>query len=428
VDFALFLAVVAIQFIRPNDLIPALGSIPLYLIAVVLCILFSWHKMLGLLSARGLQECPVLAFGIGILLVSIISNTARRQFTFGIDFAAGFSKVLIFYLLLLAIVDTPRRFRQFLASLIPIIAIPIIVVMCHFYGYVHIEAFDRPENPDPSLRRMSGAGNFGDPNDICEILNCATIFTLCSLFNRDGGCSRVVWILPLGLFGRALSLTQSRGGFLAALAGLLVLLRARFRGAKWLVMAALGLLLMFVGFAGRQTSIDASQGTAQGRIQGWNIAFSLMQRSPLNLLIGTGFGQLQMHTTHVAHNGFIQLYTELGFFGGTLLFGQFFYCLTNLAKMGASGVVLPDPTMRRLRPYVMAALVSFGTSEMSLTNPCSLIAYTMLGQASVFVRLANPIPPLPDLLLSRALFRRVFVFSALFLMSLFVFTKVMVRY
>ena len=89
-------------------------------------------------------------------------------------------------------------------------------------------------------------GIFGDPNDVCEILNCAMIFSLYGLLDRGGGLRRVLWLAPMALFGHALALTHSRGGFLGAVVGLMVLFRSRFRGTKSLVLAGAALALMFV--------------------------------------------------------------------------------------------------------------------------------------------------------------------------------------
>ena len=151
----------------------------------------------------------------------------------------------------------------------------------------------------------------------------------------------------------------------------------------------------------------------------------MFKRSPL---IGIGTGQFDENVGHVAHNAFVQTYTELGFLGGTLLFGQYFYCLKNLAKLGSTRVTMPDPEIRRLQPFLLASLASFATSEMSLTNPFSLVTYAMFGLATVFIRLADPSPPLPDLLLNRKLVRRIIVFSGLFLLGLYVFVRLNVAY
>ncbi len=423
--FALFILVTAILFIRPADIVPGLEGVPLYLIAIVPCILLSWHKLIPQLTTAALRERSVFVFGIGILLLSVVTNAIYRQYEAG--FATGFSETLIFHLLMLAHLDSPSRLKLFLGCLVGIILIPIVLVVANYHGYISIPSFERMEDANFGVRRLTGTGIFGDPNDICEIVNCAMIFSLYGLFDRGGGCLRIIWAAPLVLFGHALALTQSRGGFLAAMVGLVVLFRGRFRGTKSLVLAGVVVALMFVFFSGRQTSLSTSEGSSQGRIQLWNAGFGLFVRSAVSPVIGIGIGHFNENVGHVAHNAFIQAYVELGFLGGTLLFGQYYYCLTNLATLGSKQVALPDPDMRGLQPFALACLASFATSEMSLTNSFSLITYVMLGLATVFVRLADPSPPLHDLLLSGKLLKRITVLSALFLLSLFVFTKLSLR-
>jgi len=99
-----------------------------------------------------------------------------------------------------------------------------------------------------------------------------------------------------------------------------------------------------------------------------------------------------------------------------------------MTKLGSKQVTLPDPEVRRVRPFLLASLASYATSELCLTHPFSLLTYVMFGLATVFIRLADPRPPLPDLLYSGTLVRRTILYSVLFLAGLYVFTKVSVRY
>ena len=181
--------------------------------------------------------------------------------------------------------------------------------------------------------------------------------------------------------------------------GLMVLFRSRFRGTKSLVAAGAALAVMFVLFGGRQTSLNTEEGSSQSRIQLWDDGFERLKRSPL---IGIGSGQFGQEMGHIAHNAFVQTYTELGFLGGTLLFGQYLWGLKNLTKLGSKQVTLPDPEVRRVQPFLLASLASYATSEMSLTHPFEPVTYVMFGLATVCIRLADPRPPLPDLLLNRA--------------------------
>jgi hypothetical protein len=423
-DFALFLLVTAIMIIRPTDFIPGLEGAPLYQIAIVSCILLSWHKLIPQLTTAGLRERPVVVFGIGILLVSLISNLVNGQFQIGFDFAVEFAKSLIFYLLMLAHIDSLSRLKLVLGSLVFIILIPILLAVLNFHGYVTIPAF-HVLSDSGGVRRLCGSGLFDDPNDVCEILNCAMLLCLYGVLDRGGSLTRVLWLAPMALFGHAVYLTQSRGGLLGLMVGLLVLFCSRFRGRKLLILMGVTLALVFFLFSGRQTSLSTRQGTAQSRIQLWDDGFQMLRGSPL---IGVGTGRFAQNTGHVAHNSLIQASAELGVLAGAALFGQFYYCLKNLAKLVSTRVTVPDPALRRVFPFLVASLASFVASEMSLTNGFGLTTYMMLGLATAGIRLADPSQPLPDLLLSVRLVHRTILFSGLFLVGLYIFTRLSVRY
>jgi hypothetical protein len=435
-DFALFIVVTAILFIRPTDYFPGL-DVNLYVVAIIPCIFLSWPKIAPQLTRSGLRRSPALAFGIGILLAGVLTSLVYRQFETAGEFIINHGKTLLLFTLIVAQVDSPRRLRFFLGCLVVIMLIPVMLGLAHYHGLVHIAAMDQmtvdkqmdeATQTETSYRRFGTTGVFADPNDVCEIINCAIIFSLCAFLNRRGGCTRVIWLAPIALLLHGLAATKSRGGFLALVVGLLMLVRQRFRGTKSLVLGGFLVVLMFVFFAGRQTSISTSTATGQTRLQLWDTAFRLMRRNPISPLIGVGLSGFLDSTGHAAHNAFIQTCAELGFLGATLLFGQYFWCLTNLVKLGSKDVTLPDPDVRRIQPFALAALASFAMSEMSLTNPYALVTYMMLGLATAFIRIADPRPAWPDLQLNRRLVRRIVVFSGLFALGLYGFVKATVRY
>src|SRR5207248_1855272 len=107
------------------------------------------------------------------------------------------------------------------------------------------------------------------------------------------------WIALILVFGYALMLTHSRGGFLALLAGLVAFLQMRFGGAKTLGLGVLCIPLLLVVFAGRMTSISAGEGTGQSRIQLWSDGLMFFQQAPL---FGIGMEAYHNVSFHVAHN------------------------------------------------------------------------------------------------------------------------------
>jgi len=390
---------------------------------------------------EAMAEQPVLVFGLGISLVMFCTSMVHGLFEKGLTATFEHAKILFFFLLMQAQLHTRTRLKLYTAVVALIITIPIILAVLNYHEYVHIAEFqaakekaektrlalgmEATKEMEEELQRLGTTGNFADPNDVCEIVNFAIIFSLCGLFDRGGGCSRVLWLAPLALFGHAQTLTRSRGGFLGLMVGLAVLFVSRFGMRKAVIAGALTLPVVLVFFAGRQTSIDVKKGTAQERVQLWDDAFANMRDSPL---LGVGPGEFTRAHHLAAHNAFVHLCAELGLLAGSFYAGQYFYCLKNLKDLGAAGVILPDPEMRRLHPFVLASVASFATSEMSITNPLSLITYVILGLATAFIRLADRRPPLPDFFLTGSLFRRAILCCGLMLVALYLFVKTSVQY
>jgi O-antigen ligase len=205
---------------------------------------------------------------------------------------------------------------------------------------------------------------------------------------------RVLCLAAMIFFGYAFTLTHSRGGFIGLIFGLLSFLLARFGWRKALPFTAALLPALFFLFAGRQTDIDTTQGTGQDRIQLWNDALIAFIRNPL---FGLGTGLFQQSAGLVAHNSYLQAYSELGFFGGTLFVGAFYLAVVSLYRLGSCQERIIDPELRRLRPYLVGLVGGFMgcMATMSLTD--MLPTYMVLAVVVAYLRVATVRPPLPQL-------------------------------
>src|SRR5262249_27232216 len=147
----------------------------------------------------------------------------------------------------------------------------------------------------------------------------------------------------------------SRGGFLAFLIGLLVLFHARFGTWKAGALAGLAVPALLLLFAGRQTTFTGGNDAGEGRIYLWREALVTFKEAPL---FGIGQGLFEEQAGLVAHNSFIHCFAELGFLGGTLFLGAFLIALGTIYRLGRPGVVIADPSLQRLRPYLLAILAA----------------------------------------------------------------------
>jgi len=431
VDFIFLILTTAILYIRPTDFVPGLEAVNLYMIAIVGCILFSLDKLITQLSWDSLRKRPVGVFMAGILGVSILSNLVNGRFEQEVDFAVEYTKVMLFYFLLVGIVNSPARLRRYLVCLIIIDLVPTCLALLHWHGIINIPSFTAMEDGMReggqlvTIRRRVATGNFGDPNDFCELINPGLLFSVAGLLEPQRRIMRFVWLAPIGIFGQALLLTQSRGGFLGTLTGLLTVFWSRFGRRRALILMALAAPLLFFVAGQRMGAIETSEGTGQSRIQIWTVAIECIKQSPV---LGTGINGFNEISGRATHNAYLCSYAELGFLGGTFLFGSYYFTIAALVKLRLASATVRDKEVQRLRPYVLGALISYAVGEFSLTHPYHVPTSAMLGMATACINLGDPEGKIPGSVLTGQRFMHLLRVSALFLIALYVFVKFSVNW
>jgi len=192
---------------------------------------------------------------------------------------------------------------------------------------------------------------------------------------------RLLWLLPIPVFGFAILETHSRGGLMGVLAGGAAYLFSRFGGPRALPLAAAAALggLLLVG--GRQASISGD--TAHERLMMWADGLTNLLNTPFSIPTGLGIGWFVDETAHVAHNSFIQAYVELGVFGGGAFLGMFILSLLLLYRLGGS--IRATAWVVESRHFAFAAVAGYAMGCYSLTRNFVVPTYLTLGLASVLL-------------------------------------------
>ena len=151
----------------------------------------------------------------------------------------------------------------------------------------------------------------------------------------------------------------------------------------------------------------------------------LFRQAPL---FGIGAGNFKEEIGHVAHNSYVECYTEVGFFGGTIFFTAFAYTLWSMYRLGRPDVVIPDPGMRRLRPYIMAAVAGYAVGMASLSRSDVVPTYLVLGLANSYLRLTHAQPASACPRFDGPLVRRFIGASVVFFALIYAFVRVFARW
>jgi hypothetical protein len=433
VAFFLFILVTATLFIRPSEVIPALAEVPVYYLTILPCIVVALPSLLGQLTGRSLSRQPITVCVVGMVAATALSHIARFNIYYLTIVMQEFPKVVLYYLLLVSLVNTEARLRRFLVWVVILTVVSSSLALLHYHGIVYIPACEAVEDgeEDPVtgelifISRLCSSGIFHDPNDLCLILVTAMAICLYLMTDTRRGPFRVVWLAPLLLFGYALTLTYSRGGFLALLASTLILFYARFGWKRTIPLAMVVLPAMFVLFGGRQTDLSPGGDTAQERIQVWTEGLALFRRAPL---FGIGESRFVEEIHKAAHNSYVHAYTEMGFFGGTVFLSIFYLSLWLPYRLDAERLRAAAPELRRMRPYLMAVVAGYSIGIFSLSRNYVVPTYLYPGLISVYTRLACPEPFPPVARFDFRLIRRLTLVSVGVITFLHVYVRLMARW
>ncbi|HVT88192.1 MAG TPA: O-antigen ligase family protein [Tepidisphaeraceae bacterium] len=443
VAFVLFVLANGVLFIRPMDIVPRLENWPVFGVLSGLCLIFSFRQMLDHLTWRSLRVNPITACVILLLPAVILSQLAHLRVSAAINSGGDFFRWIFYYLLLVAVIDSPQRLRRFLwfVGFCAFVHIGLAVLQQRFI--IDLAAMRPVEEQKLAATageiitqyRMCGAGLFHDPNDLAVLAATTMMLCLYPIIDGAGMRGRARWThsalaaIALMVCGYGLLLTQSRGGFLALLAGLGAFFFARFGWKKSIVLGAIALPVILILFSGRQTDIHMMRRTTtQLRLKFWVEGLSFFTQSPL---FGIGQGNFLKLQGYVAHNSFVHCFAELGFLGGTLFLGAFFLAVWPIFWMqfnrSAFDHEVHDIELDHLRPYLFAMLCTWVAGMMSLSRSYVPPTYMMLGLAAVLICLVIPATSPSRPRINRTLILQLLGLSFAFLGGVFVFVHLFKR-
>jgi O-antigen ligase len=394
VQYAFFILLNAILFIRPGDLVESLEPFQLYQLAILGCLATTYPLVIEQLSLEAMMRRPLTLCVVGILSAIVLSQLQFGSIydarTSGFDFA----KILLYFLLLQINVNSAERFQTFLTSTVLFTAVASGLALAQYHQVVDIPAlaaYEQREIDEETgdiivFQRLCGAGIFNDPNDVCLLLMITMMICLYRMMEPGAGPRRFIWLAPALLFLVTFLETKSRGGFIALMVGLNVLIVSRLGVRKAIPLWLLAAPAVLVVFGGRMTKIEVEGGTGQHRIQLWREALGLLREYPL---FGVGQGMLPEYTRLVAHNSYVHAFAELGIYGGTLFVGAFYLAISELRKLKSRVDLVPDLELQRLRPYLLGIVAGYGTGILTLSRVYIVPTYMVLGLAAAFIEIAR---------------------------------------
>mgnify|MGYP007059383282 FL=1 len=455
--YLLFLLANAALFVRPAELSPALSGVQLYLYLIAAAILFSVRGIHNQLSLKTMVQQPINLCVVGLIVAVAASHLSRGQIGPAALGLLMMVKVVLYYAVLVSVINTPERLKTFLRCTALCATAMVAFSLQDYFGFVQewsgrddireIKTRERwlPEGEPRLLRhipevdgvdsegneififRLCGLGIFHDPNDLSLLIAVTTIISGYFLLDRRSGMIRLAWLAPIALMGAAYYFTFSRGGLLAFGVGGMIWLAVRYGGKVAIGLGALAGAALPVAL-GRHADISLSGGTGQHRIQVWSDG--LVQLKSFRIAFGIGEGLYADVAGLVAHNSYIHAFVELGFFGGALFFGCFFFPVYAIFRIKKDKFPIEHPELERMLPYIAAILAAWCMGMASLSRCYVPPTYMIVGACAAYLNLVGFHRPYPAPLQTfhlRSAARWIACSGALLLAS-FLFVKVFARY
>ncbi len=310
------LCFLVVLYTRPGDFLPALARLqPAKLTALAALGLFAvWRLMARDLRLRADPVNRWMMALVAAVAASVVLSTDRADSMAA--FKDLFVKIVILYVLIVNLVDTPRRATALQST----------ILLCAAFlgGYALWSKLTGRATIEGS--RAGLVGLLADPNDLALVLLTGVPFAVLALLETVG--LRRMLYGALGVLAIAgIIATQSRGGLLGLAAALYLILRRRVK-SRWLTWAAVAVglvgLAMVAGIGARQgLETGAVDESAQGRLDAWGAGMRMVKYNPL---FGVGFFRFTDNyfdyvvdpvtwDLRAAHNSWIQCFAETGLAG-----------------------------------------------------------------------------------------------------------------
>ena len=385
-----------------------------------------------------MRNHPTFAMVHTMLLLAALSFYASSDKP--LESLFEYLKVFAYFVLFLALVNTPARLRALTAVITLCVMVTATIGILHFTQIISIpklevlgENIERENGEVDQERRLRFTGMLQDPNEVAVVLAMLVFLCAHQWQNRAFGLFRHLWLVPLTLFLGAIAFTSSRGGFLALMSGTVAFAIYRFQNVRIVQIApgvhtevykpggnkAIGFLILMlpiavIGFGGRQTNISPNEGTANGRIGLWSDWLGHFRDNPLlgvsPVAAATAEGEekplAHLNVSHLAHNSYLQAFADLGFVGGMCYLGAFLLGLQTLNRYAFGHSRILDLEQKRLHPYLVGSVVAYMAGMISLSINYLITTAFVLALPLAFYGMTPCYPPVrPPAMGQAGLFR-----------------------
>lgn len=313
--FGLLYLFTLLLYVRPNDLIPAMGTFPLakiVAIAAPIAYIYAQYKVGKPIINWTIEVKMIMLMLFLAILFTPVSISPSDSLGAVSDV---FIKTVIIFILIIGLVNTQERLQ----------AIIKLTVLCGTWLAVFAVESYATGNLTLKGDRIEGfvGGIFGNPNDLAAALNMLIPLAVALAF-MSAGAMRLFYAVCAMFLLCGVMVTFSRAGFitLVVISGMMLWKFGRGSRSSVALATLVGAVILFSVFSGAYRSrlltilnpSSDTSGSAQHRVELMKRGLELSIQNPI---VGIGMGNFHIYSIHekVAHSGYIEVAAELGVIG-----------------------------------------------------------------------------------------------------------------
>jgi len=327
------------MFIRPQDWVPGMTGLSTALILIPIGLMLGFNNYI---KNPDIYKTPINKIIPVYLLVILLSTFINTDSSYASEQTIEWLKrSMLFYMVILN-VDTFDKLKKTMNFLL---------LICLFLGYQAILQGYTGESwggltPYPGYTeiRVRWFGDWDGPNVFGILFLIASAISLEYVSGRHSHLFKLFNILCLMIFIAAIFYTNSRGTVLAFLCGVLFYYRDYIKLKYMPVFATIMGAFIVYWAPSRMTEINSKESSAHERTWMWEQGLGMFRENPI---FGIGRGQFaeRVDLKMLAHNNYVQNFTELGIIGFALFMSIVWFCFkgtyivsTNSKMTNTTGV------------------------------------------------------------------------------------------
>lgn len=296
------LAYIVVQFIRPQEYVPAFLETPIVPVLLVFASLF-W-----LVAQKKSFEAPQHRVLLGLLAAIFISVAITGWMMGAVLAVADFLPTMMLFYLIATSVDSIKRFKEMCLVLIGVCC----VMALHGVRQAASEDGVGWTGAKMIDGRITYLGFLNDPNDLAMAFVMVLPLTLYLAAASRSFIVRCAYHGAAALILYGIYLCNSRGSLLAIAAMLFAYAVHRYGWVRSLVVAPMLALPLALLAPSRVSNMSADEESAAGRVDAWYEGFQMLRSHPI---FGVGKGLFAEHHELTAHNSFVLAFAEIGVVG-----------------------------------------------------------------------------------------------------------------